>query len=377
MTEAENRETILIVDDIPQNLDMLNGLLSQKYRIQVANRGQRALEIAAAHPQPDLILLDIMMPGLDGYETCRKLKADKRTGEIPVMFITAMDEMENECQGFEAGAVDYILKPVSAPILLARVATHLRMHRQQSELERSYASLEEAESMRDSLTHMIIHDMRSPLMGIMMGIEVLSEGLPKDDSDRKYATMVTTATRVLNEMVSSLLDIHRIEEGKLELKRTSCDLKALAATAMEHLAGSAEIQNVSLNLSGSTARVCADETLLHRVFLNLLSNAVKFTPSGERVGIILREQNGQARVEVTDRGPGIPKAYHEKIFEKFGQVEMRQNREKHSTGLGLTFCKLVIEVHGGDIGVESEPGQGSTFWFDLPLAPHNPGEGNP
>ena len=157
MPESKPQENILIVDDTPHNVDTMIGFLAHLYNIQVATHGQRALEIAATRPQPDLILLDIMMPGMDGYETCRRLKADKRTRAIPVIFVTAMEAMENECEGFDAGAVDYIQKPVSAPILLARVATHLRVHRQQVELACSYASLKDAESMRDSLMNMIIH----------------------------------------------------------------------------------------------------------------------------------------------------------------------------------------------------------------------------
>lgn len=369
MPESKPQENILIVDDTPQNVDTMIGFLAHLYNIQVATHGQRALEIAATRPQPDLILLDIMMPGMDGYETCRRLKADKRTRAIPVIFVTAMEAMENECEGFDAGAVDYIQKPVSAPILLARVATHLRVHRQQVELACSYASLKDAESMRDSLMNMIIHDMRSPLMSISLGIEILSENLPKDDPDRKYASMATNATRTLNEMACSLLDIHRMEEGKLELRRSTCDLRELAATAVEEMKGSAEILNVTLDLSGANTPVFADKSLLHRVFLNLISNALKFTPWGEQVDIKILERNGHARVEISDKGPGISPAYHQTIFEKFGQVEMRQNKEQHSTGLGLTFCKLVTKAHGGKIGVESEPGHGATFWFELPRTP--------
>ncbi len=375
MTAETPRECLLIVDDTPENIDVLAGVLSPEYRTRVALNGKKALDICGGDAPPDLILLDIMMPGMDGYEVCRRLKASERTRDIPVIFVTARAEEQDETRGFALGAVDYITKPVSPTIVKARVRTHLDLLEHRREIERNYARLQELEELRDNLTHMIIHDMRTPLMGAMGGVQLLSGGEKKLDVEaEEHVNMALSAVRELDVMVTSLLDISRIESGKLALECNECDVKSLAVAIADRMAPNAEFEEMQIAVSGESVFASVDEKLIERVFQNLLNNAIKFSPAHSTVKVAVSADEENVRVTVTDSGCGIPEKYQEKIFEKFGQIEARQNREKHSTGLGLTFCKLAVEAHGGRIGVvspvtqagEDGPGRGSTFWFTLP-----------
>ena len=348
MRADTDAKCLLIVDDTPENIEVLVEILSPEYRTKVALTGEKAVGLCAGDGPPDLILLDVMMPGMDGYEVCRRLKVAEPTRDIPVIFVTAKTEEQDETKGLELGAVDYITKPISPAIVKARVRTHLALLTQRQQIEESYVRLQELESLRDNLTGMIVHDMRSPLMAIMGGVQLLSEKLDEADEDFQFATMATAAASELNEMVTSLLDISRMESGHMPLEAI------------------AEFEEIRLAVTGESTPAAVDEKLLHRVFQNLLNNAIKFSPGGSTVLVTVARDGECVRVAVADSGPGISEEYREKIFEKFGQVEARKKSQKHFAGLGLTFCKLAVEAHGGQIGVDSEVGRGSTFWFTLP-----------
>jgi two-component system, sensor histidine kinase and response regulator len=235
-------------------------------------------------------------------------------------------------------------------------------------LQESYDRLRELERLRDNLIHMIVHDLRTPLTAVKGFMELLEltsgDRLPEDG--REYIRRAMTATGTLVEMVSSLLDVSRMESGQMHLNLTECDLAGLAADVTAKM--DSLRRGRLLSLEAGTARITAtcDRDLTARILQNLVGNALKFAPEDGRVRVRLEPGPDLVTVRVSDDGPGIPPEYHEKIFEKFGQVEARSHQQKHSTGLGLTFCKLAVEAHGGRIGVESRPGEGSTFWFTLP-----------
>ena len=363
---TETRPKILIVDDAPHNIEVLRGVLRKSYRCSVATSGKKAIKIATSKKPPDLILLDIMMPGMDGYEVCRRLKAKKRTRDIPVIFVTARKEVKAEFQGFEAGAVDYIIKPIRPAIVEARVATQLKLRQQQLDLEKQYSELCRLQSLRDSLTHMIVHDLRSPLTGLCGFLELFRMEADRLSEDhRDYLRQCMDNAQALLTMINDLLDINRLESGKLPLDKAPCHIGDMLQKAVKMLGALAEDHRISVNAPEEITVDC-DRRIVTRVIMNLIGNALKFSPGDSQ--IIVDTAHGQdcVRVSVHDSGCGIPEEYREKIFEKFGQVEARENRQKHSTGLGLTFCKLAIEAHGGAIGVDSKLGEGSTFWFTLP-----------
>jgi len=307
------------------------------------------------------------MPGMDGFEVCRRLKAEQGLRDVPVIFVSALDETRHKVRAFSEGGVDYVTKPFQPEEIEARVVAHLKLRRQQLELEQSHRRLRELEQLRDSLTHMIIHDMRSPLMGASSGLGFLAKGnRERSEEERTFLTLTQSAVRELTTMVEALLDISRMESGQMPLELADHDIREIAKTAIESTTLMAEFEEVRLILSGEPSPARVDESLILRVLLNLLGNAIKASRSGAAVEVRVNGDESTVRLEVSDTGPGIPAEYRGKIFERFGQVEARRNNQKHSTGLGLTFCKLAVEAHGGQIGVDSVIDQGSTFWFSLP-----------
>jgi signal transduction histidine kinase len=247
----------------------------------------------------------------------------------------------------------------------------LKLEAHNRQIEENYRKLRELESLRDSLTHMIVHDMRTPLTSIYGYLEMLKqfESEHLSDEGKEYLSVVMGETQNLMEMINSLLDVSKMEHGEMQLDLSEFDIAEVAREIVGKIEPLREDRSIVLEFSEDPLLVKADRQLISRVIQNLLSNALRFTPSpGGEIRIRAERSDKMVKVCVIDNGPGVPKEYHEKIFEKFGQVESRANRQKYSTGLGLTFCKLAVESHGGRIGVESEPGKGSNFWFTLPAA---------
>jgi len=367
MNKSPDRATIMLVDDTPANLKLLQEMLQVKnYRVLTIPDGQMALSAAASHP-PDLILLDINMPGMNGFEVCERLKAEAALEEIPVIFITALAEPADKVRAFAGGGVDYITKPFQAEEVQARVETHLTLYRQKRQLQASYEHLRELETLRDSLVHMVVHDMRSSLM-IVLGRLEMAQRLPQPEKGAKNITKALDATHWLVEMVNSLLDVSKMEAGQLPLEVSTVDLKKLVTETLPQLEPFQGQRRLTFTSPETIAAIPGDATLLRRVLQNLMVNALKFTDPEEGCITVSLERAAEkwVRVSVTDNGPGISPEYREKVFDKFFQVTARPQGEARSTGLGLTFCKMTVEAHGGRIGLDCAEDQGSTFWFELP-----------
>jgi signal transduction histidine kinase len=377
MNSENPTATIMVVDDTPPNLKLLEEMLQGRgYRVMQFPRGAMALKAAVRNP-PDLILLDIMMPEMDGFEVCRRLKADESLKDIPVLFISALDGTDEKIRAFSAGGLDYVTKPFQQAEVLARVKTHLDLRRQQVRIEAQKRQLQEdhdrlceLEGLRDNLTDMIVHDMRSPLMGILGYAELLLGELKElghEELASDVGKILATGGR-LRDMVTTLLDISRMESNEMPLQKEACDLRRVIADAMASLGALVNDSTVLFDPPVDGMATICDREICCRVVANLVANAVKFTGRSGAVRVGLDRVPEGVRVTVCDTGPGIPPDYHKRIFEKFGQVAARKEGKMYSTGLGLTFCKLAVEAHGGRIGVDSEVGKGSTFWFILPAA---------
>jgi signal transduction histidine kinase len=306
------------------------------------------------------------MPEMDGYEVCRRLKEDAKLRDIPVIFLTALTDTADKLKAFGIGGVDYISKPFQIDEVLARAKVHIALRRAQKELAENYERLRELEKVRDHLVHLIVHDMRSPL-AIIMGnldlMQMLEEGKLSTEAAERLDS-AAQGVRNLTNMTNDLLDVSKMEEGKLTLKLAPCDVVALAREVAKGISTLDPTRTVTVDQADAVMASC-DADIVRRVFQNLLSNAVKHTPAGTAVRVTASEAGNTVRICVIDSGPGVPIEARQKIFEKFGAVETREDRKYHSVGLGLAFCKLAVEAHGGRIGVDSGEKGGSVFWFEL------------
>lgn len=354
---------VLVVDDIAANRLLLRELLEPGgNEVMEAANGSTALELAVAQ-SPDVVLLDVQMPGMDGFEVCRRLKASEATAAIPVVLVTVLDAREDRIAGIRAGATDFLTKPVDRTELVLRVGNAIAAYSLYRTAHGQFRRLQELEAIRESLVRSIVHDLRSPLAGVMVGLELAQ--LRTSASDATLGTVLGTAlqsTRRMADMVSDMLDLSRLEENMLPLAPERIDLNEVIATAARLVPNGEERV---VHDGRAAALAYGDRKLVLRVITNLLDNAVKFTPDDGRVIVTATSDARGARVSVSDTGPGIPPDARSVIFEKFGQVRgVRQARR--SSGLGLAFCKLAVQAHGGEIGVESDGMTGSEFWFSLP-----------
>ena len=360
---------VLVVDDTEANRTLLREILElDGHRVAVASDGPEALR-RVEEEAPDLVLLDVSMPGMDGMEVCRRLRADPASESLPVILVTALADRAHRLDGIAAGANDYLTKPIDRPDLLLRVRNALRLRRLHNELAAQYRKLRELEQLRDSLVHMLVHDLRSPLTGITVYLQMSRERILELGDSQLHDDFgeMSRSVAQLTDMVSDVLDVSRFEAGAMPLQPGPLDLRTVVAEGVSAL-GPARHAAVAVDGGEEPVAAVADPEVIRRVVSNLVGNAVKFTPHGGQVRVEVATGSSGPEVRVSDTGPGIPPELHERIFEKFGQANGNGKPRVRSSGLGLAFCKLAVEAHGGRIGVVSAPGEGSTFWFSLPPA---------
>jgi two-component system sensor histidine kinase/response regulator len=366
MTEPAD---ILIVDDSIENLRVLGDMLRHHgHKARALPSGILALQ-ACALRAPDLILLDINMPSMNGYEVCAKLKSDPALQNIPVIFISALDELEDKVKAFAVGGVDYITKPFQIEEVEVRVTTHLEICRQRREIQNNYDRIRKLEQTRKDMARLIVHDLRNPLSVINSFIDEIGELCPgMDVFAKQYLGYARSACMQLMTMTDSLLDLAKLEEGVMKLTREPVNVAELCREIIGDLAPIINKRAVTVQSGGEPPVAQADRELLRRIIQNILGNSLKFTNREAGVITLHVELTGKnVTVAIADNGPGIPAEHHQRIFEKFAQVDGTQIPGVHSTGLGLSLCKLGVEAHGGSIAVESAPSMGTTFRFTLPV----------
>jgi len=376
--ESEESGLLLVVDDNEENRDVLaRRLQKQGHWAVTAPGGQEALEALAEQPF-DLVLLDIMMPEMDGYEVLSRIKNNPQTQRLPVIMISALDEMDSVVRCIEMGAADYLPKPFNPTLLRARVGASLREKRARdrelrytAELAESYRKLQELERLRDDLTYMIVHDLRTPLTSLLSGLQTVPLVGDLNEIQTEMVEIAVDGGRTLLGMINDLLDVEKMEQESVPLEMTPLTAGGLIERAAAQVVLLAQSSGLTLAREAplDLPPFPGDEDKLRRTIINLLGNAIKFTPVGGTITAAAELGEGVVLFSIRDTGEGIPPEAFERIFEKFGQVENRKAGRKMSTGLGLTFCKLAVEAHGGRIWVESLPGQGSAFFFTIPRAP--------
>jgi two-component system, sensor histidine kinase and response regulator len=362
---------VLVVDDEVANVELLARRLEAiGCQTQVASSGERAIALARTE-HPDLILLDVMMPGIDGLQTCRRLKSQPETADIPVIFVTAKDRSEDVSKGFEVGGVDYIAKPFEPIELAARVRSAIFTKHLQDELRKSNADLHRMEQSRKELIGMLGHDIRNLANSVVAFMQLVRMG-QLEPGRQEFDELLRLSESNISEllrMVNALLDVYKMEEGKLEAMPQVIGLAALAERSMAQVAPEALAKGIEVDtLLPEDATVFVDDALIVRVLTNLLANAVKHTPSGGKVRIESVPDEALERsivVRVVDTGPGINETDAPHIFDRFYQGA---GRSRGGTGLGLAFCKLAIELHGGTITVANPGRPGAIVQFTLPAA---------
>ncbi len=372
--EPQETTTILVVDDTEDNLDLLEFALKRKpVRMLRASSGKECLTLAAAH-NPDIILLDIQMPEMDGFETLKRLRANTMTARIPVVFLTAQRKDPNSIEaGLLMGADEYLTKPIDTEELLVRTRTLVRLRRAVAELERTKADF----------TAMLVHDLRNPLLGIKMVIEYFNEMEDKTQPLKKtdfelLASAAQSADKML-QLINDLLDVSRFEAGKVRLEKVSLYMPDLIQRIVQQHELPYKRKNVGLfvDVGEAIPRIHADPQKVEQVVMNLLSNALKFTSSGGTVNVRVDvlphglEREGDhhpaIQVSVSDTGFGIPADELPLLFERYKQLTTAKKITQKGTGLGLAICKMIVEAHGGVIDVQSEHGKGTTFRFSIPV----------
>jgi two-component system sensor histidine kinase/response regulator len=353
---------ILIVDDVPDNLKVLSGILKEiGYKIRPVLNGQLALQVAE-NETPDLILLDIMMPGIDGYEVCRQLKLNPKLNEIPVIFISALNDTMDIVNAFKSGGVDYITKPFQAEEVSARVATHIKISEQSKELK-------ELNATKDRFFSIIAHDLRGSI-GSMMQISELIARKGDVDEETLYTFLESQKDLSKNtfQLLENLLNWARCNTNQIEYYPEMLDVSTIINASVSNIIYQANNKDLAISVSNpDQIRVFADENMFRSVIRNLLSNAVKYTPKGGAISILITPaENNSVVFAVRDTGIGMPP----KIVENLFRIDSKNYRPgtdgEPSNGLGLLLCNEFIKKQGGRLWVESEEGKGSTLSFIIP-----------
>ncbi len=371
----ELKTSILIVDDVPQNIQILGNILRKEgYDIAFAKSGEETLK-RVKNKDFDLILLDIMMPGMDGYETCKIIKEkerEKEKSETPIVFLTAKNDTESTVKGFKLGAVDFITKPFNATELLARVETHVSLKKSKKALEESLLKLEELNNAKDKFFSIIAHDIRNPLISFKGLTEVLmnkSQSISDEDKN-EFIKLMHDSAKQLHSLLENLLEWSRVQTGGINFAPTNIDLCSLIESniqLMEPIAINKKI-NIIKKINDN-CMIHADKNMINTIIRNLLSNAIKFSHPENKIIIKLEanKEKGQIVLSIQDFGVGISEDNKKKMFRIDEHISTKGTQKEKGTGLGLILAKEFANMHEGDILVESHVNIGSTISLVLPL----------
>ncbi|MEO8379277.1 MAG: hybrid sensor histidine kinase/response regulator [Acidobacteriota bacterium] len=348
--------SVLIVDDEPSARAVLHDLLiPEGLDLTTAASGFEALEIVK-HRVPDVIITDLMMPGMDGLELCRRLRAEERTRGTPIVVVTALGSREGMARAVDAGATDFISKPVNGTEVRARIRSMVR-------ISTEYRTLQQLLQLRTDLTNMVIHDLRNPLQVISFSAALMQRSSPAIPPP---LLRIRSQVVRLQQLIDNLLLIAKSEAGVLIAQRGEVDAGALIELVLDDCRPAAEEAEIVLHAEVQASRpLDVDSALLRRCIENLVINAVKFSPHQTRVSIVLLQDGQDLQIDVIDEGEGVPESSRESVFERY-VTGSSKDRRTQQTGLGLAFCRMVAEAHGGTIKVLPGEPRGSVFRIWIP-----------
>ncbi|MBW7875051.1 MAG: hybrid sensor histidine kinase/response regulator [Candidatus Cloacimonetes bacterium] len=359
---------VLIVDDVPTNLQLLGHLLRENgYDVAFASSGAQALSMVSAR-KPDVILLDVMMPEMDGYTVCMRLKESLQTRHIPVLFLTAMKAEKDVLKGFECGAVDYVSKPFNSVELLARVKTHVSLKQSKDEILRINAELKASNQAKDRFFSILAHDLRGPFtvflsMADLLQMQAKNKAWEKMEVSSKN---LHSLVKRIYSLLENLLEWGLLQRNRISYNAEILDLDFEIRVVVEQLQDLAGVKSIEIRQQSNKQKVFVDKNLLRAVLRNLISNALKFTHQGGVVTIETSQDEVLPQVQISDTGIGMDESLLQDLF-RIDKITTRQGtQDEKGTGLGLILCREYIEKWGGTLRVTSVPSKGSTFSFTLP-----------
>jgi two-component system, sensor histidine kinase and response regulator len=364
---------VLIVDDDRLNIRILGGILkSEGYALADANTGERAIEVYQEF-KPHLVLLDVMMPGIDGFETCRILKKTYGDDCAPIIFITAKNESDDVVEGLNAGGADYLPKPFKPKEVSARIRSHLQNQFLSEQQKALVEALNKADAAKTRFLGMAAHDLRNPLSSIRGLAEFLTDGtvgqLTPDQLD--LVQTIHTASQSMLALVNELLDVATIESGELKVNASPNNLTEIITKSvyLTNIEAAKKQTRVDFAPEKPELMTKVDSAKIRQVVDNLLSNAVKYSPPGSIITVKVKEESEKrsCSFSVMDQGPGIPDAERHKLFQDFGRLSTQPTAGEKSTGLGLAICRKIVEAHNGSVVAENLPTRGCEFRVTLPL----------
>jgi CheY-like chemotaxis protein len=370
---------ILIVDDCPDNLQVLLQILKADYAIVAATTGSKALQMAMRQPVPDLIVLDVVMPEIDGYEVCKQLQANSTTKDIPVILVTGLGDASNEADGFACGAVDYITKPLDPTVIKARIKNHLALRRLNKDLQTQNADLLRANRLKDEFLAKMSYELRTPLH-IILGInEMLQENLLgelKVEQSKAIASIDHSALHLL-ELLNDVVELAQINSGQTGLDLAPTEIVSVCDYSLAFIRPQTYHKKIRLStqFAEDLPQIMVDERLIRQALTNLLNNAVEYTPEGGKIAIKVRKVTEERppstvaewlRISVTDTGTGLPEEDVRRLSQTFTRGDSAFDREHTGFGFGLALVKSVLDLHGGHLTISSQIGGGSCFAIELP-----------
>jgi signal transduction histidine kinase len=369
----EQKPKILVVDDNPQNRALAQAALEDEgYDVITATNGEEAIEAFEKGP-PGCLLLDVRMPKMDGFETCARIRALPGGADVPIVFLTALRDVDTFDAAIRAGADDFLMKPIRPTELVVRVQAALKLGRMSSELREHYElvrrqrdELIRLQLQKEQLTAYVVHDLKNPVNSIDLYAQLLVRNRELPESLRSSVQQIRDEVRSLMRLILNLLDINRSEEGRLVPNVTRLDLDGVFREAREALEMRARTKQVELRIASDVTELEADADLLRRVLENLLDNAIRYAPESSAVRITARRDDEAIEIRVADSGAGVPPELAERVFQRYVQLEKGGAAAARSgRGLGLTFCRLVVEAHGGRIWLE-QGAPGAIFCLRIP-----------
>ncbi len=356
---------VLSVDDERYNLTLLERMLRNHYRVISVTNGQAALDTLNQAPF-DLILLDIMMPDMDGLHTLKCIRGKAETADIPVILISALSDGADVARGLEAGANDYITKPIDLDVTLARVRTQIALKQLQDERKQTLVELKAVQEMKDRLLRMASHDLKGPLMNVRMAATLMEMSIDCVPDGASLLGSIDSSLDAMQNVIKDFLDTAALRTGVLDLHLGSIALEAMVDEIVGEHKVNAMRKNIAIEVHDVGGTIYGDPARFRQSLGNLVSNAVKYSPSDTTVTIWSEIQDDKRMIFVVDQGPGIPAHEQDKLFTQFGKLSPRPTGGESSTGLGLWIVKHLITLQNGSVGYEKLDEGGSVFWVQMP-----------